>query len=88
MPRGAMSLIRPKTELIATSTQPARLVRRATEWNLITNPTGLLSRQFEGRILCPNEWHALFGVPPNHTVHFTQGHGIQGQRSLVVHRRV
>ena len=77
--------IRPKTELIATSTQPEHLVQRAVEWNLITNPTGSLSRQFEGKILCPNEWHALFGAPPNHTVCFTQGHGIHGQHSLVVH---
>ena len=88
MPQGATTLIRPKTELIATSTWPARLVRHAAKWNLITNPTGWLSRQFEGRILCPNEWHALFGMPPNHAVHFTQGHGIHGQPSLVVHRRV
>ena len=41
-----------------------------------------------GRILCSNERHALFGVPPNHTAHFTQEHGIHGQRTLVVHRRV
>ena len=40
MPRGVMMPIRPKTELIVTSTRPARLVRRTAEWNLITNPTG------------------------------------------------
>ena len=37
---GAMTPIRPKTELIATPTWPARLVRRAAKFNLITNPTG------------------------------------------------
>ena len=29
-----------KTELIVTPTRPARLVRRAAEFNLITNPMG------------------------------------------------
>ena len=87
MPRGATTPIRPKTELIATSTRPARLVRRAAGWNLIANPTGLLRRPFEGRILCSNERHAYLARRPT-TLHFTQGHGIHGQRSLVVHRRV
>ena len=86
-PWGATTLIRPKTELIATSTQSARLVRCATRWNLIANPTGLLRRPFEGRILCSNEWHTYLARRPT-TLRFTQGHGIHSQRSLVVHRRV
>ena len=79
--------IRPKTELIATSTWPACLVRRAAGWNLIANPTGLLRQPFEGRILCSNEQHAYLVRRPT-TLRFTQGHGIHSQRSLVVHRRV
>ena len=85
--QGATMPIRPKTELIATSTRPAHLVRRAAGWNLIANPTGLLRRPFEGRILCSNEWHTYFVRRPT-TLRFTQGHGIHSQRSLVVHRRV
>ena len=49
MLQGATTPIRPKTELIAMSTW------RAAGWNLIANPTGLLRRPFEGRILCSNE---------------------------------
>ena len=88
MPQRMMMLTRPKIELNVTFTRPSRLVWHITGWNPTADPMRGLRQPSEEKILCSSNRHALFGTPPNQTAHFTQGHGIHGQRTLVVHRRV
>ena len=88
MPRRMTMPIRPKIELNATFTQPSRLVWHIAGYNLTADPTRGLGQPSEEKILCSSNRHALFGALPNQTARFTQGHGIHGQHTLVVHCRV